>query len=97
MKTVTREQFRIESDLEVVHVPTGTTFSAYPYSNPDDMLQSIAANWVRAEDRSGFIEDYARHDISRVAAEILLEQAHRNAPERKWRRVEKKWLGPARE
>jgi hypothetical protein len=81
MKSVTREQFRVESDLEVVHEPTGITFYAYPYINPDDMLKSITANWRSVEDESGFIEDYAREDIVRMAAEILLEQTRRNAPE----------------
>jgi hypothetical protein len=77
LKSVVREQFRVESELEVIHEPTGITFSAYPYSNPDDMLKSITANWGSAEDESGVIEGYARADISRMAAEILLEQARR--------------------
>ena len=36
MASVTREEFKIRSELEVVHIPTGAVFSAYPYSNPDD-------------------------------------------------------------
>ncbi len=72
VKTVTREQFRIESELEVVHVPTGMTFSAYPYSDPDDMVRSITTN-RRPKDESGVIEEYVYQDISRMAAEILIE------------------------
>jgi hypothetical protein len=82
VKTVTREQFRIESDLEVVHVPTGSTFSAYPYYNPDDVLRSVTANWGRVADESGAIGGYARQDIRVMAVQILLERARRNAPRR---------------
>ena len=45
---VTREEFQIRSEVEVVHIPTGAVFLAYPYSNPDDMLQSVKVNWGRA-------------------------------------------------
>ena len=41
--SVAREQFEIRSELEVVHIPTGAVFRAHPYSNPDDMLQSVSA------------------------------------------------------
>ena len=44
---VTREQFKIRSEVEVVHIPTGAHFRAYPYSNPDDMLQSVKVTWGR--------------------------------------------------
>ena len=37
LASVTREQFKIRSELEVVHIPTGAVFSAYPYSNPDEI------------------------------------------------------------
>ena len=40
MASVTRDEFKIRSELEAVHLPTGAVFSAYPYSDPDDMLQS---------------------------------------------------------
>ena len=49
MASVTREEFKIRSELEVVHIPTGAVFSAYPYSNPDDMLESVRVNWSRAD------------------------------------------------
>ena len=52
MALVTREQFKIRSELEVVHIPTGAVFSAYPYSNPDDMLESIRVNWSRGSARA---------------------------------------------
>ena len=38
--SVTREQFEIRSEVEVVHIPTGADFRAYPYRDPDDMLES---------------------------------------------------------
>ena len=45
LASVTREQFEIRSEVEVVHIPTGADFRAYPYSNPDDMLQSVKVSW----------------------------------------------------
>ena len=47
LASVTREQFEIRSEVEVVHIPTGADFRAYPYSNPDDMLQSVKVTWGR--------------------------------------------------
>ena len=47
MASVTRDEFKIRSELEAVHLPTGAVFSAYPYSDPDDMLQSIKVQWRR--------------------------------------------------
>ena len=44
---VTREQFEIRSDVEIVHIPTGTDFRAYPYSDLEDMLQSVKVSWAR--------------------------------------------------
>jgi hypothetical protein len=46
--SVTREEFKIRSELEIVHIPTGAVFQAYPYSNPDDMLQRVKVIWDRA-------------------------------------------------
>ena len=45
LASVSREEFKIRSDLEVLHIPTGAVFRAYPYSNPDDMLQSVKVTW----------------------------------------------------
>lgn len=45
MASVTREEFKIRSELEAVHTPTGAVFRAYPYSDPNDMLRSITVNW----------------------------------------------------
>jgi len=77
MTTVTRDQFRIRSEVEIVHIPTGASFSTYPYSNPDDMLRSVTAQWGRCEDKPSTTQDYARQEVGRVAAELLLEQAQR--------------------
>jgi hypothetical protein len=70
---VTRDQFKIRSELEVVHIPL---FRAYPYSNPDDMLQSVKVNWGRAgaPADSGYAEQ-----IRRMALQLLLERARRAA------------------
>jgi len=32
----TREQFKIKSEVEVVHIPTGAVFQAYAYSKPEE-------------------------------------------------------------
>ena len=46
LASVTREQFEIRSEVEVVHIPTGADFRAYPYSDLDDMLQSVKVSCV---------------------------------------------------
>jgi hypothetical protein len=81
MVPVTREEFKIRSELEAVHIPTGTVFSAYPYSNPDDMLQSVRVNWGRINLPPKSMADYAEQ-IRRVASQLLLERAHRAARDR---------------
>jgi hypothetical protein len=65
---VTREQFEIRSEVEVVHVPTGAVFRAYPYKTPDDMLQSVRVNWGRSVVQA----DYAEQ-IRHMASQLLLE------------------------
>lgn len=79
MLAVTRDQFRIRSEVEIVHLPTGATFSTYPYNDPADMLGRMTAQWGQAEKPSGDTGGYARQDIGRVARELLLEQARRVA------------------
>ena len=71
-----RENFNIISELEVVHVPTGAVFQAYPYSNPNDMLQSVKVNWGRmgAPPES--------EQVKRIASQLLLERAHQAASDR---------------
>ena len=73
MASVSREQFKIRSELEVVHIPTGAVFSAYPYSNPDDMLESVRVNWRRAD----ALPD--AQEVRHMASQLLLEQALRAA------------------
>ncbi|MGA7453420.1 MAG: hypothetical protein WBW73_19785 [Rhodoplanes sp.] len=80
LASVTREQFEIRSEVEVVHIPTGADFRAYPYSNPDDMLQSVKVTWGRAGVPS--TADYAEQ-VRRMASQLLLERAHRVT--RDWR------------
>jgi hypothetical protein len=65
---VTREQFEIRSEVEVVHIPTGAVFRAYPYTKPGDMLQSVRVNWGRSVVRA----DYAEQ-IRTMASQLLLE------------------------
>ena len=82
MASVTRDEFKIRSELEAVHIPTGAVVRAYPYSNPDDMLQSVKVNWSRTVVPAEPIGDYAEQ-IRHTASQLLLEQARRAA--RDWR------------
>ena len=78
MASVTREEFKIRSELEVMHIPTGAVFSAYPYSNPDDILESVRVNWRWGSETAESSGDYAEQ-VRRVASQLLLEQALRAA------------------
>jgi len=82
MASVTRDEFKVRSELEAVHIPTGTVFLAYPYSDPNDMLQSMKAHWGRAGALAESIGDYAEQ-VRRMASELLLECAHRTARDRR--------------
>jgi hypothetical protein len=82
MASVSREQFKIRSELEVVHIPTGAVFSAYPYSNPDDMLESVRVIWRRTDAPPDNGGGYAEQ-VRRMASQLLLEQALRAASVRR--------------
>ena len=72
--SVTREQFKIKSEVEVVHIPTGAVFQAYPYSKPDDILQSVRLTWGRAgvPGTGGYAEQ-----VRRMASQLLVERTRR--------------------
>ena len=80
MASVTRGEFKIRSELEAVHIPTGAVFRAYPYSDPNDMLRSITVNWGSAG--TPIAPDYAEQ-IRRVASQLLLERARRETEDRR--------------
>lgn len=75
MAAVTHDQFMIRSELEIVHIPTGAVFRAYPYASPQDMLQSIKVNWGRTGTPTD--SDYAEQ-IRRLASQLLLERAKKH-------------------
>lgn len=77
---VTREQFQVRSELEVVHLPTGAIFRAYPYSDPRDLLQSVRVNWGRADVLVG--GEFAER-IRRMASQLLLERAREASTDRR--------------
>jgi hypothetical protein len=81
MVSVAPEEFKIRSELEAVHLPTGAVFQAYPYSNPDDMLQSVRVNWGQTIATAESSGDYA-DQVRRVASQLLLERARRAAKDR---------------
>ena len=76
MASVTSDEFKIRSELEAVHIPTGAVVRAYPYSNPDDMLQSVKVNWSRTVAPEEPVGDYAEQ-IRHTASQLLLERARR--------------------
>jgi hypothetical protein len=82
MASVTREEFKIRSELEAVDIPTGTVFRAYPYSDPNDMVQRVRANWGQAGVPAESIGDYAEQ-VRCVASQLLLERARRTARDRR--------------
>ena len=69
-KSVTREQFEVRSELEVVHIPTGIVFRVHPYTTLHDRVQSIKV-WGRAGLPMG---DYFNR-LESVASQLLLERA----------------------
>ena len=80
---VTREQFEIRSEVEVVHIPTGSDFRAYPYSDLDDMLQSVKVSWGRAGAPAESTGDYAEQ-VRCMASQLLLERAHQGSRGRRF-------------
>ena len=80
---VTREQFEIRSEVEVVHIPTGADFRAYPYSDLDDMLQSVKVSWGRDGAPAKSTGDYAEQ-VRCVASQLLLEQADQGSRGRRF-------------
>lgn len=80
MTPVTRDEFKIRSELEATHIPTGAVFRIYPYNDPDDMLQSLKADWGTAPVESS--GDYAEQ-VRRMALQLLLERARQVASDRR--------------
>ena len=80
LASVTREQFNIKSEVEVVHIPTGAVFQAYPYSKPEDILQSVRVAWGR----TGVPDtgDYAEQ-VRRMASQLLVERTRRVVKDRR--------------
>jgi hypothetical protein len=80
LTSVTREQFKIKSEVEVVHIPTGAVFQAYPYSKPDDILQSVRVTWSRAGVPG--TGDYAEQ-VRRMATQLLIERTRQIVKDRR--------------
>lgn len=66
--SVTCEQFEIRSEVEVVHIPTGAVFWAYPYSNPSDFVQNMKVSWGREPPQEAYAEQ-----IRLTATQLLLD------------------------
>lgn len=83
MTSVTRKDFAIRSELEVVHAPTGAVFRACPNSPPDAIIESVEAHWGPADTPRGTSDDYA-YRIRSMAIQLLVEQVDRTARARLW-------------
>lgn len=83
MTPVTREQFEFESNLMVIHKPTGASFSTYEYDDPENVGSDIKMNWGRAGDVLESGEDYDRGEVGKIAVQLLREQARREAKRKK--------------
>jgi hypothetical protein len=83
MTPVTREQFEFESNLMVIHKPTGASFSTYEYDDPENVGPDIKMNWGRAGDVLESGEDYDRGEVGKIAVQLLREQARREAKRKK--------------
>ena len=84
MPSVSRDEFEVRSELEAIHVPTGAVVQAYPYDNPDDMLQSVKVSWGRGGAPAESGSDYAEQ-VRRVASQLLLERARHAVRDRQVR------------
>jgi hypothetical protein len=81
MTPVTRDQFEMKSDIEVVHTPTGARFSTYRYDDPKNATSNLTINWGKAGDRLDSGEDYDRGEVRDMAARLLWEQANKTKRE----------------
>jgi hypothetical protein len=65
MTPVSRDQFEIKSDVEVLHKPTGARFSTYRYDDPDLVGSDIKVNWGHAGEVLETGEDFDRQAVVR--------------------------------
>jgi hypothetical protein len=77
MTPVTREQFEFESNLMVIHKPTGASFSTYEYDDPENVGSDIKMNWGRAGDVLESGEDYDRGEVGKIAVQAAKRSAKR--------------------
>jgi hypothetical protein len=75
MSLASRDEFKILSEVEAIHLPTGTVFRAYPYSDPDHMLQSIVVQ-VRGPAAISS-KGHSAEQLRQVAEQLFLEQVRR--------------------
>jgi hypothetical protein len=80
LASVTCKQFKIKSEVEVVHIPSGAVFQAYPCSKPDDILQSVRVTWGRTGVPA--TGDYAEQ-VRRMASQLLVERTRRVVKDRR--------------
>jgi hypothetical protein len=84
MTRVSREQFAFNSNLEVVHEPTGATVSTSKYESPLDACSTIKVSWGRMSDWGRIGDppkgssDYDRWEVVRMGCELLLERARQD-------------------
>lgn len=75
--SVTRDQFTILSDVEVLHTPTGAKFSTHRYHDPAQAASTIIENLGRLGERLADGTEYSAAEVRVMAIELLREQAQK--------------------
>ena len=74
MLEVDQTQFVFQSDICVVHRPTGSKFSTDHYENPEETrIKSI--NWGHNGENPAYGSDYSRAEVLSCAKKLLVERA----------------------
>lgn len=74
---VTRDQFRDDGELAVVHVPTEQRYSTYPYERPEQMSEVLARGLQNERGPDGKLYDTGQ--ISDMALVLLREKVARRS------------------
>lgn len=71
-RSVTRDQFQIVSEVEVLHIPTGAKFWTYRYKDPANAGSTVFENLGRLGEHLDDGAEYSAAEV-RVAAAGLLK------------------------
>lgn len=74
MLEVTQKQFVFQSDVCVIHRPTGSKFTTDHFANPEETRIKFI-NWGRDGGAPVTGSDYSRAEVLSCAKKLLLERA----------------------